>query len=137
MRKALILIAAVAVSFVPGVVGSLFTAPAIPVWYAGLVKPPVNPPDWVFGPVWTLLYLLMGVALFLVVKDGLKERRVRVAAAVFLAQLILNGLWSYGFFGLRLPGWALVEITALWAAIVLCLLLIMRISRAAGRLKLT
>ena len=110
MRKALFLAAAVVVSFIPGIVGSLFTAPAIPTWYAGLIKPAFNPPDWVFGPAWTLLYLLMGIALFLVVKDGIRQRRVKVAVGAFVVQLFLNGLWSYVFFGLRSPGWALVEI---------------------------
>lgn len=134
MRKALILGAAVALCFIPGIVGSLFTAPAIPTWYAGLVKPAFNPPDWVFGPAWTILYLLMGIALFLVVKGGLTERRVKVAAGVFTVQLFLNGLWSYVFFGLKSPGWALTEIAVLWASILISLILFMRISRAAGLL---
>jgi translocator protein len=134
MRKAGLLIAGIALSLVPGIVGSIFTAPAIPAWYAGLVKPAFNPPNWVFGPVWTLLYVLMGVALFLVIKGGFTDRRVKAAAGVFIVQLILNGLWSYVFFGLHAPGWALAEITALWASIVLCLILFYRISAAAGGL---
>jgi benzodiazapine receptor len=132
LRNLLLLIAAVAVCFVPGVVGSLFTAQAIPSWYAGLVKPGFNPPDWVFGPVWTLLYLLMGIALFLVFKGGAHGRIVKVAVGVFAFQLVLNGLWSYIFFGLYSPGWALVEITVLWASIAVSLVLFFRISRAAG-----
>jgi len=134
MRKVLLLAGAVAVSFIPGIVGSLFTAPAIPTWYATLIKPPFNPPGWVFGPAWTILYLMMGIALFLVIKDGLQWRQVRWAAAAFIAQLVLNGLWSYIFFGLRSPGWALAEITVLWVSIVLCLIGFFRISRAAGLL---
>jgi benzodiazapine receptor len=132
MRKALVLMAAVAVSFVPGVVGSIFTAAAIPAWYATLVKPSFSPPDWIFGPVWTLLYLMMGIALFLIIRDGLSVRRIKVAAAVFAVQLFLNGLWSYVFFGLRSPGWALAEISALWISIAVCIVLFLRISRAAG-----
>jgi benzodiazapine receptor len=134
LRKAALLIAAIALSLVPGIVGSIFTAPAIPAWYAGLVKPAFNPPNWVFGPVWTLLYVLMGVALFLVIKGGFTDRRVKVAAGVFIVQLVLNGLWSYVFFGLAAPGWALIEIAALWVSIVLCLILFYRISAAAGGL---
>jgi benzodiazapine receptor len=134
MRKAIFLVAAVVISFVPGAAGSLFTAPAIPTWYAGLIKPAFNPPDWVFGPAWTLLYLLMGIALFLVVKDGLTERRVKTAAGVFAVQLFLNGFWSYIFFGLKSPGWALAEISALWVSIAICLVLFFRISRTAGLL---
>ncbi len=134
MRKALLLAATVAVSFLPGAVGSLFTAPAIPTWYAGLIKPAYNPPDWVFGPAWTLLYLLMGIALFLVVRDGMSQRRMKAAVVAFAAQLFLNGLWSYVFFGLKSPGWALVEIAALWVSIVISLVLFFRVSRAAGLL---
>lgn len=134
MRKAIFLVTAVVISFVPGAAGSLFTAPAIPTWYAGLIKPAFNPPDWVFGPAWTLLYLLMGIALFLVVKDGLTERRVKTAAGVFAVQLFLNGFWSYIFFGLKSPGWALAEISALWVSIAICLVLFFRISRTAGLL---
>lgn len=134
MRKILIFVAAVAVCFAPGAVGSLFTAPAIPVWYAGLVKPAFSPPNWIFGPVWTLLYLLMGISLFLIVRDGLTSRRIKIAAGVFVIQLFLNGLWSYVFFGLQSPGWALVEISALWACILVSLVLFVRISKAAGLL---
>ncbi len=136
LRKAALLVATVGICFIPGIIGSFFTAPAIPTWYAGLVKPTFNPPGWIFGPVWTLLYFMMGVALFLVIKDGLTPQRVRVAAGVFIVQLVLNGLWSYIFFGLRSPGWALSDITALWLSIVLCIVLFLRISRAAGILLL-
>jgi benzodiazapine receptor len=132
MRKTVILVVALVVSLLPGVIGSVFTAPAIPIWYAGLVKPSFNPPDWLFGPVWTALYLMMGIALFLVVKNGMKERQVRIAVALFLAQLFLNGLWSYIFFGLRSPGWALVEIIVLWIFILLTIVACFRVSRAAG-----
>jgi benzodiazapine receptor len=134
LRKAALLIAAIALSLVPGIVGSIFTAPAIPAWYAGLIKPAFNPPNWVFGPAWTLLYILMGIAQFLVIKGGFMDRRVKAAAGVFILQLVLNGLWSYVFFGLHAPGWALVEIALLWASIVVCLILFIRISRAAGML---
>lgn len=132
LRNLILLIIAVALSFVPGIVGSLFTAPAIPAWYDGLVKPAFNPPGWVFGPIWTVLYLMMGIALFLIIRGGLSVRRIKVAAVVFAVQLFLNGLWSYIFFGLRSPGWALAEIAVLWISIAVCLVLFLRISRAAG-----
>jgi benzodiazapine receptor len=132
IRDVLIFILSVALCLVPGVVGSIFTTSAIPTWYAGLVKPAFNPPNWVFGPVWTALYLMMGIALFLVVRDGMREPRVKVAAALFVAQLFLNGLWSYIFFGLRSPGWALVEILALWISILVTIVACFRVSRAAG-----
>jgi translocator protein len=85
-------------------------------WYAHLAKPAFNPPAWVFAPVWTLLYLVMGIAAWLV----WRERRVTGVAkalALFLVQLILNAAWSWLFFGLHRIGWALVDLAALWLAI--------------------
>jgi benzodiazapine receptor len=93
-----------------GLFGGIFTAQSVTTWYATLAKPSFNPPAWVFGPVWTTLYLLMGISLYLVWRTrGVTERR-RTALIVFFVQLILNALWSYIFFGLRNPGAAVVEI---------------------------
>ncbi len=112
-----------------GVVGSFFTAPAISSWYAGLVKPEINPPGWVFGPVWTLLYLLMGIALFLVWKRGFKERDSKIGLLFFALQLVLNSLWSIIFFGSQNPGLALVEIIIFWLAILLTIIYFFRVSK--------
>jgi len=95
--------------------GSLFTASSVKTWYPGLLKPAGTPPPWVFGPVWSLLYALMAAA-WLVWRQRSHED-VGLALALFMAQLILNGLWSVVFFGLRRPGAALVEIIVLLAAI--------------------
>ena len=84
-----------------GLIGSLFTRPAIPTWYAGLAKPAFNPPNYVFAPVWTAIYLLMGLALFLVIRKGWKAPGVKKSAGIFGLQLALNALWSAAFFGLR------------------------------------
>lgn len=84
-------------------------------WYAALNKPAWNPPNWVFGPVWTLLYVLMAVAAWRVWRQG--GWSVAPALSLFVFQLLLNGLWTWIFFGWRQPGWALVEIVALWLAI--------------------
>jgi translocator protein len=99
-----------------GASGSVFTASSVKTWYPGLLKPPGTPPPWVFGPVWSILYLLMAAAAWLVWRQRTQEG-VWLALALFLAQLILNGLWSFLFFGLRRPGVALVEIILLLGAI--------------------
>ncbi|MBP7738577.1 MAG: tryptophan-rich sensory protein [Spirochaetes bacterium] len=117
-----------------GAIGGFLTAPAIGSWYAALNKPSFNPPDWIFGPVWTALYLMMGIALFLVWKNGLSRREAKLAVTAFGVQLALNLAWSYLFFYLHSPFGAFVEIIALWLAIAATLAFFMRISRAAGLL---
>ncbi len=117
---------------VVGIAGALFTTPEIPAWYATLVKPALNPPAWVFGPVWTTLYALMGVAAFLVWRHGLRQWRVRRALALFLLQLVLNAAWTAAFFRFHNPGLALVDIAVLWLAIVLTIAAFSRTSRAAA-----
>lgn len=98
-----------------GWLGSIATTAAIPTWYADLAKPPFNPPNSVFGPVWTILYVLMGVAGWLVWQAGTPASRR--ALVPFFVQLVLNVLWSFAFFGARSPLFGLVVIVALWLAI--------------------
>lgn len=126
------LIVAVVVSELAGIVGSVFTAPSIGTWYATLTKPAINPPAWVFGPVWTTLFALMGIAAFLVWKKGLERRDVKIALGIFAAQLVLNTLWSIIFFGLHSPGGALIEIVFLWLAILATIIAFAKISRPAA-----
>jgi tryptophan-rich sensory protein len=125
------LAAAVAVCFAAAAVGSLYTTPAIPGWYASLQKPAWNPPNWVFGPVWTLLYLMMSVAVWLVWRER-GFAGATLPLALFFLQLILNALWSVIFFGWRNPALALVEIFFLWAAIFATMLAFWRVSHTAG-----
>ncbi len=117
-----------------GAIGGLATYPAIPGWYASLSKPPFNPPNWVFGPVWTTLYVLMGIAAYAVYRAGMKKNEVRGALAVFGAQLGLNVLWSLLFFGLHSPLYGLLCIVALWAAIAVTIIRFYAISKTAGLL---
>lgn len=126
------LIIAVGVSEAAGVVGSVFTLPAIPMWYAGLTKPYLNPPSWVFGPVWTLLYLLMGVSLYFVWKSN-SPKKSR-AMWMFSAQLVLNAIWSPVFFGYHSVSGALAVIVLLWAAIALTIFIFSEISKIAAYL---
>jgi len=117
-----------------GVIGSAFTTPAIPTWYAALVKPPFTPPSWLFAPAWITLYVLMGISASLVWRVGLDQKRVRTALILFLVQLVLNALWSVAFFGLQSPLGGIIVIVLLWAAILLTILRFFKISTAAGAL---
>lgn len=126
------LVIAIGISELAGIVGSFFTVSAIPTWYAGLMKPALNPLAWIFGPVWTALYVFMGVAAFLVWKNGWERKGVKIALGVFGIQLFLNAIWSIIFFGLKSPGWALVDIAVLWLAIIWTMIVFYRISKTAA-----
>ena len=156
------LIVAIGVSLSAGAIGSVFTTPAVQSdWYLQLIKPALNPPAWVFAPAWTTLYVLMGIALFLVWSSyapvdaeamaGKKAsadknqhshilqnvrmlRMQRWGIFSFFLQLALNAAWSIIFFGLHSPGWALVGIVLLWLAIVWTMVVFYKISRPAAYL---
>jgi len=116
-----------------GIVGAGFTAPAIADWYRSLEQPSWTPPDWLFGPVWIALYALMAVAAWLVWRQG-RVPGVWTAGALFGVQLALNAIWTPIFFGLRQPGWALLDILLLWAAILLTLVAFARVRPLAAGL---
>ncbi|MHB9154182.1 MAG: TspO/MBR family protein [Endomicrobiales bacterium] len=130
------LIVSIVICQAAGFAGFLFTRPAIPTWYASLQKPPFTPPSWLFGPVWVTLYLLMGIALFLVWKRGLHRPGVQYAFTLFFIQLALNALWSALFFGLRSPLLGFADITLLWILLLFTLVAFFRLSVAAGALLL-
>lgn len=132
INNAFKLVIAILVSELAGIIGSVFTAPSIPNWYAGIVKPALNPPSWVFGPVWTTLFALMGVAAFLIWKKGLDRKDVKNALVIFIGQLIFNTLWSIIFFGLHSPGGAFIEIIFLWLAILVTIITFAKISKVAA-----
>ncbi|MEK7463547.1 MAG: TspO/MBR family protein [Patescibacteria group bacterium] len=136
MNNSLKLIIAIVISELAGIIGSIFTVSAIPNWYATLAKPAFNPPAWIFGPVWTALYALMGIAAFLVWKKGLGRKDVRRALLVFGLQLVLNASWSIVFFNLESPAWAFINVIALWVAIIWTMALFYRISKSAAWLLL-
>ena len=96
-----------------GVAGSIFTISAIPTWYTTLQKPAINPPDWVFGPVWTILYITMGISLWLVLRNGIPITRERQSVILFALQMIVNLLWSLVFFGAHSIGGGLIVIVIL------------------------
>jgi tryptophan-rich sensory protein len=128
------LVACLAVCQAAGVIGSFFTIRAIPVWYESLVKPAITPPSWVFGPVWTALYALMAISLFLLWQTGFRSVEEKAALVLFAVQLGLNALWSAVFFGMKSPAGGAVEITVLWGAVLSAGLSIYRVSRTAGLL---
>jgi tryptophan-rich sensory protein len=119
-----------------GAVGSVFTAPAIPTWYASLNKPWFTPPGWFIGAAWIVLYFLMGVSLYLVCKKGFSKYKVKEATALFALQLALNVSWSFAFFGMKSPLNGLVVIIALWAAVYVTMKSFKKIDKTAGRLML-
>lgn len=120
MKKIAIYIGSVLLSLAAGGIGSLATIPNIPAWYAGLDKPPLLPPNWVFGPMWTILYILIGIALALIITR--KSSNKNSAFVWFGVQLILNTLWSVVFFGLHMPWLAAIIIVALIGSIVMTII---------------
>ncbi|MEA2020393.1 MAG: TspO/MBR family protein [Patescibacteria group bacterium] len=116
-----------------GGIGSIFTTPAIPTWYETLKKPKFNPPGWVFGPAWTILYILISISFHLIWSTVGFEKNKKVLV-IFVIQLVLNALWSIIFFGLQNPALAFIEIVILWVAILLTLLNFYKLDRTAGLL---
>lgn len=113
-----------------GLIGSVFTISSIPTWYSSLVKPSFSPPNWVFGPVWTLLYALMGISAYWIYKNAGKS--AKSALTVFSIQLLLNVLWSVAFFGVHSPPLGMLVILLLWCSIAWTMLAFYRIDRKAG-----
>lgn len=131
MTKWLTLAGFVVTVFVAAGLGGLITRNSVPTWYAGIHKPSWTPPNWLFGPVWTLLYISMAVAAWLNWQHGGWEKNWP-ALSVFALQLILNAAWTPLFFGAHRIGWALVDIVALWAAIGTTLVLFWRADMISG-----
>jgi len=136
IKTTLKLIAAIIFAELAGIIGSLFTFSSIPTWYVTIIRPTFSPPNWIFGPVWTTLFALMGIALFLVWQKGIARKDVKVAVAIFLVQLILNTIWSIIFFGAHNIGGAFIEIIFLWLAILATIITFYKISKPAGYLLL-
>lgn len=134
LNNPLKLIIALGLPLFIGWIGSLFVTPALPIWYNGLAKPALNPPSWIFMPVWTLLFVLMGIAVFLVWRKEVNKKSVKMALAIFIFQLFLNVFWSLLFFGMHNPMVAFTEIISLWFAIMALILAFYQVSKAAAYL---
>ncbi|MDD5071439.1 MAG: tryptophan-rich sensory protein [Patescibacteria group bacterium] len=105
-----------------GLIGSVFTAPAIPGWYAGLARPPFSPPNWVFAPAWITLYLLMGLAVFFIWQKESESEKEKSAVNLFWLNLFFNAIWSPIFFGLKNPGLAFVNIVIILIFIIILII---------------
>lgn len=134
MGKTIVLVLLITVCLLVGIVGSSFTAPAIPIWYAGLVKPSFNPPSWLFGPVWTVLYVLMGISLWMVWQKRKSNKNVKKAIRLFGIQLILNAIWSPIFFGAKQLFIAFLVIVLMWIFVRKTILSFKEIDKKASRL---
>jgi translocator protein len=131
-RRYLILLGFILVCNAAGSIGSIATYPNIAGWYASLQKPFFTPPNWLFGPVWTTLFTLMGISLFIIwEKTGLRKKG-RAAFRAFLLQMGLNVLWSFLFFGLRSPLYGLICIIPMWLAILYMIIQYWKIDRRAA-----
>jgi benzodiazapine receptor len=117
-----------------GGIGAIFTMRAIPTWYARLKKPAFTPPNSVFGPVWITLYLLMGIAIFLVWREGLGQQGATIAFIVFWVQLVLNILWSVIFFGAKSITGGMIMLLLLWIVVLVNTVMFFRVSLIAGGL---
>jgi benzodiazapine receptor len=129
-------IAAVVICEAAGALGSLFTSPKIATWYQTLMLPAFAPPSWLFAPVWITLYFLMGIGLFLILREGQRGISISTPVWIFGIQLTLNVLWSFLFFGLESPLAGLIGIIILWFAIILTIREFYPVSRTAAYLLL-
>ena len=130
MKKIWKLIISILLPFLASAIGGLFTASSVSTWYLDLNKPFFNPPSWIFGPVWTLLYLLIGISLYLV----WIKKYDKTSFVFFGIQLVLNALWSILFFGLKMPLYAFIEIVLLWAAILITIVYFYIINKTSAYL---
>jgi tryptophan-rich sensory protein len=129
IKLAISLVIPLAVGSISGIV----TAQSVSTWYASLNRPSFAPPNWLFGPVWTSLYILLGISFFIIWKQNSSKERNR-AIAVFLLQMFLNFGWTFCFFYFKIIGLALVEIIFLWITIVTMLFLFYKIKPVAAYL---
>jgi len=133
----------IAVPLIAGVIGSIFTSQSVSTWFQTIEKPSFSPPNWLFGPVWTTLYVLMGISLFLIWRatssttfPNYSRSRKIAAFTGFGTQLLLNVLWSFLFFGLRSPQLSFVEIIILLISIVVTIVIFSKISKLSAILML-
>lgn len=131
-NKSILLMLCILGSISIGGLGGLFTAQEIPNWYASLKKPSFNPPNYLFGPVWTLLYFLMGISFYLILKEKKSNSHKTQSIISFVIQITLNFFWSFIFFKNHAMGWAYIEMCVLWLSIVWMLVSFYRINKVAA-----
>lgn len=126
------LVICIAIPLIIGSISGILVSKNVTSWYKTLVKSTFNPPNWIFGPAWTLLYILMGIALFLVIKNGFNDSNVKIAVSVFALQLLLNAAWSPVFFNLHQIFLALIIIVTLWLMIIATMFVFWRVNSVAS-----
>ena len=136
MNNTIRLIISILICQSAGAIGSIFTVSSVKTWYVTLIKPSFNPPSWIFGPVWTILYTLMGISLWIIWKQKLEGKNVKIALTVFFIQLILNASWSFFFFGIKNLDVAFLVIILMWIFIAATIYFFYRISSLAGLLQI-
>lgn len=134
LSTAVLLVVSIGICLSAGYVGSMYTATEIPTWYAGLQKPDLSPPSWVFAPVWTALYILMGFSLFLILRSSGKRSDIAISLLLFGVQLALNVLWSFLFFGTHSIFFGLLCIIALLGILLCTIIQTFRVSLSASLL---
>ena len=135
MKKALILIGCILICLLIGAIGGIATASGVTTWYTTLNKPFFNPPNYLFGPVWTLLYLLMGISIYLVITNSESKQRKK-AVFIFILQLFLNFWWSFIFFKFQCVGIALIEIIIMWTSILYMIIVFRKVNKPAAYLQI-
>lgn len=136
LKKVVFLLLSIGICLFAGYIGSLFTTPSIPTWYAGLLKPDLTPPSWLFAPVWTALFIIMGISLYLILQSDISKGDVFEGFLLFILQLGLNVAWSYIFFGGHEIFLALMCIIALLAFLLSTIIQVSRFSIAGAALLL-
>ena len=130
--RALRILLSILICLLIGFLSGQYSSASVETWYITLDKPAFNPPDWVFAPVWTILYILMGIAGGMIWNTGIELEGVRKALLLFIIQLLLNAIWAVIFFGMQNPPLALVEILFLFLAIYLCTKEFSSLNKQAG-----
>jgi translocator protein len=132
MNNAIRLIIAIAIPLAVGFTSGFLTITGVGSWYQTINKPSWNPPGWIFGPVWTTLYIMMGIALYLVWKSDASVVLKKTAISLFTVQLVLNFFWSLIFFNQHQIGWALIEIIAMWFFILFTIFAFAQVNKTAA-----
>jgi translocator protein len=132
MTNTIKLIISIAIPVAIGATSGFFTVTGVESWYQTINKPSWNPPSWIFGPVWTSLYVMMGIAFYLVWKSDSSSILKKTAIILFAAQLLFNFFWSFIFFNQQQIGWALVEMLIMWVLILLTIFAFANVSKTAA-----
>jgi tryptophan-rich sensory protein len=135
MKNILKLTLCITIPLLIGAISGIATASSIDTWYVELTKPTFNPPNYLFGPVWTCLYILMGISFYMILQSPKTELRKK-AIIIFCTQLFLNFCWSFLFFKFQLLGLAFIEIIFIWVSIVMMIILYFEINKTAALLQI-